>query len=181
LAKKFYRLNQYIQASEVRVVNEKGKQIGVMPIKKALELARQERVDLIEIAPKANPPVCKIIDFKKFRFLEEKKAAEERKKSKKVEIKEIHLAPFIARNDFDIRMTRAKEFLRDKNKVKIVVKFRGREMEKKDFGYKLIERTLERLKPNAEIDLEPKFIGNRLELVLRPTKGGKNNEKKDEN
>jgi len=181
LVKKFYRLNQYIQAKEVRVLDEKGKQIGVMPIGKALELAHQEGIDLIEIAPKAKPPVCKIIDFKKFRFLEDKKRAKEKKKTKVGVIKEVQLTPFIAQNDFDIRMTRAEKFLKDKNKVKVVVRFRGREMNKKDFGYRLLERTVERLKTRAEIDLEPKFIGNRFELVLRPIKGGKKDEKENEN
>lgn len=181
MVKKFYRLNQYIQAKEVRVLNEKGKQIGVMPIEKALEQARKLGLDLIEIAPNASPPVCKIIDFKKFRFLEDKKRAKEKKKTKVGVIKEVHLTPFIANNDFNIRMGRAEEFLNGNNKVKIVVKFKGRERDKKDFGYRLIERTLVRLKTISEVDLEPKFIGNRLELILKPIKRGKKNETKDEN
>lgn len=179
MSKKFYRINHYIQAREVRVVDEKGKQIGVMPISQALKQAQEKGVDLVEVAPKAQPPVCKIIDFRKFKYLESKREQEEKKKAKKVEIKEIHLTPFIAANDFNFRMERAEKFLKDGDKVKIAVRFRGRERDKKDFGYRLIEQALEKLKTSSEIDLGPKFMGNRLELVLRP-KGDKDG-KKDEN
>jgi len=180
LAKKFYRLNQYIQAKEVRVVDEEGKQIGVLPTEKALKQAQSKGLDLVEVAPNAKPPVCKIIDFKKFKFLESRKQQQERKKSKKVELKEVKLGPFIAENDFNYRLKRAEEFLEEGNKVKIAVVFKGRQITKKEFGYKLMERVLEKLKPFSEIDFEPKFAGRKLEMTLKPIKGGKDDKAKDE-
>jgi translation initiation factor IF-3 len=179
--RKFYRLNRYIQADEVRVVDEKGKQIGVMPLNKALQQAQEKGLDLVEIAAKAKPPVCKIIDFKKFKFLEAKKEQQERKKTKKVELKEIRLAPFIAENDFNFRIKKAEDFLKEGNKVKVVVRFRGRQMTKKEFGYDLLKKAVERLRPFAKVDIEPRFVGRRLEMAFSPIKGGQSGQKQDEN
>jgi len=168
--RRYYRLNQYIFATEVRVVDEKGKQIGVMPISQALQQARNLNLDLVEVVPKAQPPICKIINFKKFLFLEEKKAAEQKRKTKKTKLKEIQLTPFIAKNDLENRLNRVEEFLKEGNKVRLVVKFRGREMAKKDFGYRLIEQALIRLKDIAGTDMPPRFLGRQLETVLTPVK-----------
>lgn len=181
MSKKFYRINHYIQAQEVRVVDEKGKQVGVMALSQALKQAQKKGLDLVEVAPQAQPPVCKIIDFKKFKFLEAKKRKEERKKTKKVGLKEVRLTPFIAENDFNFRLERAKEFLKEGDRVKIVVRFKGRQMAKKDFGYRVLEKALERLKDIASVEFEPKFIGRRLEASLKPLKGGQGGQKKDEN
>lgn len=170
LIRRFYRINQYIQAEKIRVVDEKGKQVGVMSLSKALKLAQQNKLDLVEIAPKAQPPVCKIIDFKKFRFQEEKKQKENQKKSKKIDLKEVRLKPFIAENDFNFRIKRAKDFLKEGNKVKITVRFRGREITKKDFGYELLKKTVEKLGNLANVEIEPKFTGHQMEMVLTPTK-----------
>jgi len=182
LAKKFYRINHYIQSREVRVIDDEGKQIGVMLLEKALQQAQEKELDLIEVAPNAKPPVCKIVDFKKFKFLEAKKEQQEKKKAKKVNLKEVKLSPFIADNDFNFRLKRAEEFLKEGNKVKIAVFFKGRQITKKDFGYKLIEKALERLASLSEVDLGTKFVGRKLEVVLKPVKGGKSGqETKDEN
>ena len=108
--RRYYRLNQYIFAKEVRVIDDKGKQIGLMPVSQALQQARNLGLDLVEIVPKAKPPICKIINFKKFLFLEEKKASEEKRKNKKTKLKEIQLTPFIAQNDLEIRFKRWKNF-----------------------------------------------------------------------
>ena len=180
LAKKFYRINQYIQAREVRVVDNEGKQVGVLSIEKALKQAQSKGLDLVEVAPNAKPPVCKIIDFKKFKFLESKKQQQDKKKTKKVELKEIKLGLFIAENDFNYRLKKAEEFLKEGDKVKISVVFKGRQITKKEFGYKLMERVLEKLKPFSEIDFEPKFAGRKLEMTLKPIKGGKGDKAKDE-
>lgn len=153
-------------------MDEAGKQIGVLPIKEALEKARSLRLDLVEVAPNAQPPVCKIIDFKKFKYLEAKKYQEEKKKSKRVEIKEIRLTPFMAENDFNFRLKRAMQFLKNGHKVKIAVRFKGRQMEKKDFGYELIRRAIEKLSPYSEAEIEPKFVGIQLETFLVPIKEG---------
>lgn len=172
MTKKFYRLNQYITAPKVRVVDEQGKQIGIFPKALAIEKARESKADLVEVAPKAKPPVCKIIDFKKFKYLEAKKYQEEKKKSKRVEIKEIRLTPFMAENDFNFRVKRAMQFLKNGHKVKIAVRFKGRQMEKKDFGYELIRRAIEKLSPYSEAEMEAKFVGIQLETLLVPIKEG---------
>lgn len=180
LRKKFYRINHYIQAREVRVVDEEGKQVGVLTTEKAIKQAQEKGLDLVEVAPSAKPPVCKIIDFKKFRFLESRKQKEEKKKTKKVGLKEVKFGPFIAENDFNFRLKRAEEFLKEGNKVKIAVFFRGRQITKKDFGYRLLEKALEKLKPFSEVDFSPKFVGRRLEMTLRPIKGVKSGKEKKE-
>lgn len=167
----FYRINHYIQADQVRVVDEKGKQVGVMPLNQALKEAQEKKLDLVEVAPRAKPPVCKIIDFKKFKFLEAKKQKAEKKKAKKVELKEFRLTPFIGESDFNFRLERAEEFLKEGDRVKISVFFRGRQMTKKDFGYKLLKKVGERLKSISRVEIEPKFVGRRLEMVFAPSKG----------
>ncbi|MCJ7793122.1 MAG: translation initiation factor IF-3 [Candidatus Marinimicrobia bacterium] len=182
MAKKFYRINQSIQAKEIRVVDETGKQIGVLTIDKALKQAQDKGLDLVEVAAKAKPPVCKIIDFKKFKFQEAKKQQQDKKKSKKVEIKVVQLSPFIAENDLNFRLKRAEEFLKGGDKVKIAVVFKGRQITKKEFGYQLLEKVLVRLEALAAVDLNPKMAGRKLEITLKPVKGGKNGQKtKDEN
>lgn len=174
---KFYRLNQYIGAAQVRVVDEKGKQVGVMLTGEALALARKKGLDLVEVAPGTKPPVCKIIDFKKFRFLETKKHQTGKKKSKKVSTKEIRFSPFIAENDFNLRLKRAAEFLKNGDLVRLTVRFRGRQITKKDFGYELLEKAIKRLKTYAQVESEPKFNGRQLETLLAPEKQSRKNEK----
>ena len=171
----FYRLNHNIRAQEVRVVDERGKQVGVMPVQDALKLAVEKKLDLVEVAPLAKPPVCKVINFKKFKFNEAKKKQKEKKKTKKVEVKQLRLTPFIAENDLKFRLERGEEFLTDGNRVKISVFFRGREMAKKDFGYRLLEKAIEKLKPISKIESEPKFVGRRLETLLSPSNAPKEN------
>lgn len=167
---KFYRINQYIQAKEVRVVDETGKQIGVMPIFAAIQKAREAGVDLVEVASGAKPPVAKIINFKKFKYLEAKKEKEEKKGIKGGELKEVRLSPFIAQNDLNTRIKKIKNFLEENNKVKVVVRFSGREITKKDFGYRVVNQVLENLAELAEKDSEPKFQGRDLFLTLSPKK-----------
>lgn len=167
---KFYRINQYIQAKEVRVVDEKGTVIGVLPIFNAIQKAKELGADLIEVAPNANPPVCKIIDFKKFKYLEAKKEKEEKKGQKSGELKEVRFSPFIAQNDLKIRSKRIKEFLEDGDKVKIRIRFSGRELDKKNFGYKILNQITEDLGESAVKDGEAKFQGKELSLILSPRK-----------
>jgi translation initiation factor IF-3 len=183
---KFYRINQYIKAEKVRVVDEKGKQIGVMSLREALQKAEELKVDLVEVAPKAKPPVCKIIDFKKFKYLEAKREQEEKKKIKKTELKGIRLTLFIAENDLNFRLKHAEEFIKEGHKVKISLRLKGREATKKDLGQQLIQKVLEKISPYAQVEAGPKFFGNQLETVVVPIKGftlkvhpeGSKNEKK---
>lgn len=182
MANKFYRLNLHIQAREVRVIDEKGKQTGVMSLNEALKQAQEKGLDLVEVAPQAQPPVCKIIDFKKFKYLESKKEQEEKKKSKSINLKEIRLTPFMAEADFSFRIHRAEKFLKSGDRVKLAVFFKGRAITKKEFGYEILRKAVERLGSLSKADADPKFIGRRLEVTLSPAKGGKDGKKeKDEN
>lgn len=163
---KFYRINQYIQAKEVRVVDEKGIQLGVMPVFNAIQKAREEGKDLVEVAARANPPVAKIINFKKFRYLEAKKEKEEKKGQKGGETKEVLFTPFIAQNDINTRIKKIREFLKEGNKVKLRVLFKGRELTKKDFGYRLIDKVTSELGEEAKKEGEAKFMGRELFVTL---------------
>lgn len=167
-AKKFYRLNQYIPSLTLRVIDEKGKQIGVMSKAEAIAKANELGVDLVEVAPKANPPVCRLIDFKKFRYQEAKKEAAEKRKNKGSEIKEIRFSPFEKDSSLDFKLKKAEEFLKEGNRVKIAVIFRRWQIAKKEFGYKLIKTATERLSSKAELEAEPKLAGFRMEGMLRP-------------
>ncbi len=151
-------------------MDEKGAQLGVMPTPQALSLAREQGLDLVEIAPHATPPVAKIIDFKKFKYLESKKQKEGSKKSK-VEIKEIRFTPFIAEGDLETRLDRIKEFLGDGDRVKIVIKFVGRQITRKEFGYELMERIVKSLAEVARADGEPRLQGKQLYLIINPVRG----------
>jgi translation initiation factor IF-3 len=139
-----------------------------MPIFNAIQKAKEMGVDLIEVAPTANPPVCKIIDFKKFKYIEAKKEKEEKKGIKGGELKEIRLAPFIAANDLNVRIKKIREFLKEGNKVKIRIRFSGRELGKKDFGYKILDQIVAELSEIAIKDGESKFQGKELFLTLSP-------------
>lgn len=181
--KRNYRINNQIRSSTVRVIGSDGKQIGVLSISEALAKAQEESLDLIEVAPQAKPPVARIIELGKFLYQEEKKARAEKKKSKSGELKEVRFSPFIADNDFETRFKRVKEFLDDKNKVRVVVKFKGRQMDVKDTGYQVTTKIKEKLEGTISIDMEPKFLGRHLVMIISPTtkkKEIKNAETKDE-
>ncbi len=167
---KFIAINQFIKAPELRVVDETGKQIGVMTKSEALNIAGERGLDLVEIAPLAKPPVAKVIDFKKYKYLEAKKEREGKAASGKVEIKEIRFSPFIAQGDMDSRLGRIKDILDDGNRVKIVVKFTGRQITRVEFGHDLIKKIMSALEGVAVADGVPKLQGKQLFLILNPTK-----------
>ncbi|MFH1244513.1 MAG: translation initiation factor IF-3 [bacterium] len=167
---KFYAVNQFIKAAEMRVVDDTGKQIGVMTKTEALRIAEEKGVDLVEIAPTAKPPVCKVIDFKKFKYLEAKKDREGKAASGKVEIKEIRFSPFIAMGDMNSRLERIKDILGDGDRVKIVVKFTGRQITKVEFGHDLIKKILVNLEGIATADGVAKLQGKQLFIIINPTK-----------
>ncbi len=143
--KKFYRLNYFIQARELRLLDESGKQIGVVSKEEALKKARELQVDVVEIAPTANPPVAKLIDFKKFKYLEAKKERLEKKAAKGGGVKEIRLRPFIGEHDLNVRIEQAQGFLNDGNQLKITIPFRGREITRQNLGHEVLRRFLENL------------------------------------
>jgi translation initiation factor IF-3 len=168
--KRFYNLNQYIRAAQVRVIDEQGQQIGVMTKDEALFRARQKGLDLVEVAGNVTPPVCKIIDFKKFKYQEDKKQKAGKKRKVGQETKEIRFTPFIAQNDFNIRIERSKEFLNEGHRVKLTVRFVGRQLSHKEFGYELIKKATAQLQEVGKIDGEPKWLGKMLIINLVPLK-----------
>ncbi len=167
---KFTAVNQFIKANELRVVDDTGKQIGVMSKGEALAIAQERGVDLVEIAPMAKPPVAKVIDFKKYKYLEAKKDREGKAASGKVEIKEIRFSPFIAQGDMDSRLGRIRAILENGDRVKIVVKFTGRQITKVEFGHDLIKKILTQLEGTASADGVAKLQGKQLFLIINPTK-----------
>lgn len=177
--KHFFRLNFNITAPQVRVLNEEGKQIGIFTREEALRRAREADADLVEIAPQAKPPVCKIIDFKKFKYQESKRERELRKKAKEVVLKEIRLSPFIGQHDFQIRVDRAKEFLHEGDRIKIVIQFHGREITRKEFGYDLARKFAEAVGDIGTQDQPSKMEGKSLVAYFSKGKGSKY--AKDEN
>jgi translation initiation factor IF-3 len=180
---RYYRINQYIQADEVRVVGEDGRQVGVMPVFNAIQEARKLGVDLVEVAPSAKPPVCKLIDFKKFKYQEAKKEREAKKGQKGGGLKEVRLTPFIASNDLSFRLKRAKEFLEEGDKVRLSVRFTGRQLTHKEFGDLVLSKALANLEGIAKKEAEPKWLGKDFFIILAPNKGkaGKKNGPKNEN
>jgi translation initiation factor IF-3 len=174
-----YRINQYITALEIRLIDEDAKQIGIMSREEALKLSQQSGLDLVEIAPKAMPPVVKLIEFSKFKYQEAKKQKAEKKGIKGGETKEIQMTPFIGEGDYITRLKRTREFLSTGNKVKISIKFQGRQIQKPEFGHQLLARFIKDLSEtsSASPDGEAKLIGKRLLLTLSPNKGKNKNEK----
>ena len=164
------RINQFITAPEVRVVHDERGSLGVMSIKDALALAKEEGSDLVEIVPTAEPPVCKIINYGKYKFDIQKKSKEAKKKQKLVQLKEIKMRPQISIHDYNFKMKHIREFLDEGNKVKITIMFRGREMAHTKFGYDLIEKIIQDLENEAATEKPAKLEGKNLSAVLNPIK-----------
>jgi len=153
---------------EVQLIDESGQNRGVMPFFDALRIAEDAGLDLVEIAPNSTPPVCKILDYGKYRFLEQKKAAEARKKQKTVEVKEIKLRPGIDDHDYQVKMRAMKGFFEEGNKVKITLRFRGREMAHQDIGLRVLDRVKADVAELAKVEMEPNFEGRQVTMVLAP-------------
>ncbi len=158
----FYKTNYYINYPTVRLVDEDSRQIGVMSIEEARVKAKETGLDLVEINPNAKPPVVKLIDFSKFRYQEEKKKSQEKKKSKSGDLKEVKMTPFIGLGDYQTMLKRAQKFLTTGNKVKLSIKFLGRQITKKEFGYDLANRVAKDLEDIAIPESEPKLMGKLL-------------------
>ncbi|MBW5396850.1 translation initiation factor IF-3 [Brachyspira pilosicoli] len=164
------RINQFITAPEVRVVHDERGSLGIMSIKDALALAKEEGSDLVEIVPTAEPPVCKIINYGKYKFDIQKKSKEAKKKQKSVQLKEIKMRPQISIHDYNFKMKHIREFLDEGNKVKITIMFRGREMAHTEFGYDLINKIIQDLENEASTEKPAKLEGKNLSAVLNPMK-----------
>ena len=168
--KKFYRINQYISAPEVRLIDEDARQIGVVSITEARRLSQESGIDLVEIAPLAKPPVVKMIDFAKFKYQEAKKLKAEKRGIKGGEMKEIQATPFISQNDYETALNKAKKFLATGNKVKLSIKFQGRQIQHPEFGHNLVTRFRQDLADVSILEGEAKLIGKRLMATLSPYK-----------
>lgn len=176
---KRYRINNQIFASQLRVLDAEGQQVGVLSKNEALTMARDQELDLVEIAPMAQPPVAKIIDFKKFLYQQEKKKKEEKKKAKSTETKEIRLGPFMSDNDLQVMIKRGREFLTHGDKIRLVVKFKGRQITKPEFGKIVISKVIESLSDISKVDRDPHFEGRQMIAVLSVEKGKKQEEKQN--
>ena len=162
------RINEDIRAKEVRVNTEAGDQLGIMSLKDALLEAQNRNLDLVEIAPNAKPPVCRIMDYGKYRYEQQKRDKDTRKKQKVVSIKEVKLRPKIEEHDFNVKLKNAVKFLSEGDKVKISIVFRGRELMHVDLGKKVLDRMAEELKEYAVIEREAKLEGKNMILVVAP-------------
>ena len=163
-----HRINHRIDAREVRLIGADGANVGVVPIRQAIIMAEEANLDLVEISPDAKPPVCKILDYGKFKFQEQKKAAEARKKQKVIEIKEIKMRPMIDDHDYDVKMKAIKRFFEEGDKVKITLRFRGREMAHQELGQQLLDRVKKDTVEIAKVESEPRFEGRQIVMVLAP-------------
>ena len=153
---------------EVQLIDQDGQNRGVLPFLDALRVAEEAGLDLVEIAPNSTPPVCKILDYGKFRFLEHKKAAEARKKQKTVEVKEIKLRPVTDDHDYEVKLKAMRSFFEEGNKVKITLRFRGREMAHQSLGLKMLDRVRTDVAHLAKVEMEPNFEGRQVTMVLAP-------------
>jgi len=150
------------------VVSADGEQLGILPVKEALRLAQEKELDLVEVAPTAKPPVCKIMDYGKYRYEQSKREREARKKQKVVEIKEVRLTPKIENHDFQVKVKSAIKFLNGGDKVKASVRFRGREIVHADLGKNLLLQLYEAVKEYANLEREPKIEGKQMIMILNP-------------
>ena len=162
------RINDAITAPEVRLIDENGDNVGVVAIEEALERALDAGVDLVEISPDAKPPVAKILDYGKYKYQEQKKAAEARKKQKIVEVKEIKMRPNIDGHDYQVKLRAMHKFFGEGDKVKVTMRFRGREMAHPDLGFKLLRRVKEDIEDVAKVESDARFEGRQMIMVLAP-------------
>jgi translation initiation factor IF-3 len=161
-------VNEKIRAPEVRVIGQEGQQLGVLPIRKALEIAAQEHLDLVEVAPNADPPVCKIMDYGKFKYQQSKRSQEAKKKQTVIQVKEVKIRPKTDEHDLQVKIRHIKRFLGQKDKAKVTILFRGREIAYADQGFKLLERIREELKEDTVVEQLPKMEGRNLVMILAP-------------
>jgi translation initiation factor IF-3 len=164
------RLNDRIRAREVRLVDPEGTQLGIKPLPEALTIARQMDLDLVEVAPLANPPVCRIMDYGKFKFDEAQRAKESRRKASNVGIKEMKYRPKIGQGDFDTKTRQVARFLEDGHKVKITIMFRGREVFHPELGKRILDRIAEQVDGSAKVESEARLDGRNMVMVLAPDK-----------
>ena len=162
------RTNNRINSPEVQVISSDGDNLGIIKTNDAISRAKEEGLDLIEIAPNANPPVCKIMDMGKFKYDQQKKASKAKKNQKKVELKEIKLRPVTGVHDYTFKIKNAQKFLSKGDKVKFTVKFKGRELQHKHLGNQLMDKIIQDMQNIGKVELHPKFDGKQMIMVIQP-------------
>lgn len=161
-------INEKIMAREVRLIDNSGKQLGIVPISEAIRLAREHELDLVEISPKTIPPVCKVMDYGKYKYQLAKKAAEAKKKQTVIQVKELKLGLKIEEHDLMFKLKHVREFLQEGHKVKIIIMFRGREVLHVNMGEKLAQKIIDAVKDTGELEQKPRFDGRNIVLVFAP-------------
>jgi translation initiation factor IF-3 len=160
------RINQDITVPEVRLVDENGEMKGVVPTRQAIQMAEEAGLDLVEVSPSAEPPVCKILDYGKYKYEQQKKAAEARKKQKVIDIKEVKIRPGIEKHDYEVKMRSIKRFLEEGDKVKVTMRFRGREMAHQSIGSDLLKQMLVEVEGMCTVELSPRMEGRQMIMIL---------------
>ena len=168
ISKKAHQINTDIRDKEVRLVGDNGEQLGIMPAKQALELAYEQDLDLVKISPGANPPVCKVMDYGKFKFEQAKREKESKRSQHIVETKEIRMSPVIDTNDFNVKLKNGQKFLKEGNRLKVTIRFRGRQMAHTNIGVGILERFAECCAEIASMDKNPKLEGRAMSMFLSP-------------
>ena len=162
------RINEQIRVREVRLIDDEGEQKGIVPTAEALKMAKERELDLVEVAPTANPPVCKILDYGKYRFEQEKKLRDSKKNQKLLKLKEIRMQPKIGAGDLDFKSKHVQEFLAEGKKVKVTVRFRGRELAHTELGLDVLNEVLKRLGDDYVVEKQPSMEGRFMSMVLNP-------------
>ncbi|OJF76919.1 MAG: translation initiation factor IF-3 [Treponema sp. CETP13] len=162
------RINKQIRVREVRLIDDLGEQRGVVPTINAYEMAQNRNLDLVEVAPTANPPVCKILDYGKYKFEQEKKLRDSKKSQKTIKLKEIRMQPKIGTGDLDFKAKHVQEFLEQGNKVKVTIRFRGRELAHTELGYGVLDEVLKRLDCGYNVEKKPAMEGRFMSMILTP-------------
>ena len=173
------RINERIRVREIRVIDDEGEMIGVMSPQEALRIARERGLDLVEVAPQAQPPVCRIIDFGKYQYEQKKRAHEAKKKQVVIEVKEIKFRPATDDHDYNFKMKHAREILQEGNKVKATVRFRGREITHKELGIQLLQRLEQDLTENGTIEVRPRVEGMQMTAIFAPKRADKHEKPKE--
>ena len=161
-------MNQFIEADPIRLVDQNGEMVGVVPRERGLDLAAEVGLDLVEVSPNADPPVCKLLDYCKFKYIAQKKANEARKRQKTIDVKEIKMRPTIDNHDYLVKLRFMEKFIESGDKVKVTMRFRGREMVHQDLGMKVLMRVRDDLDEHAKIEQFPKVEGRQMTMVMSP-------------
>ncbi|WP_185955996.1 translation initiation factor IF-3 [Melghirimyces algeriensis] len=170
MSKEQQLINEAIRAREVRLIDQDGNQLGIKPLREALRLAQEADLDLVNVAPKAKPPVCRIMDYGKYRYEQSKREKEARKKQKTIQVKEIRFSPSIEEHDINTKLRNVKKFLNKGDKVKLTIRFRGREITHQDLGRQILVRMAEEVKDISDVERQPKMEGRHMIMILSPKK-----------